>query len=125
MICVWPLLEGAGGRRPEQPLRPTMAEEEAEVAPTKALVYASASFIGGHLCKALKAAGLEVDEATAQSDVLAADVIICSVYSKDPVRPHLCVDPRCPAAAAAARGAVCWRTTECTGSLSLRLGCAG
>lgn len=61
-----------------------MAEEEAEVAPTKALVYASASFIGGHLCKALKAAGLEVDEATAQSDVLAADVIICSVYSKDP-----------------------------------------
>lgn len=61
-----------------------MGDEEAEAVPAKVLVYASGTFIGGHLCTALGKAGLEVTPATVESDVLAADVVICSVYGKDP-----------------------------------------
>ena len=65
-----------------------MSDEENEVAvPQKALVYGATSFIGAPLTDSLKAGGFELEAATPESDVAAAQVVICNVYSKDAVRP--------------------------------------
>lgn len=61
-----------------------MGDEEGEVeAPQRALVYGAETFIGAPLLGSLKAGGYEVEAATAESDVLGADVIFCNVYGKD------------------------------------------
>ena len=65
-----------------------MSDEENEAAvPQKALVYGAASFIGAPLTDSLKAGGFELEATTPESDVAAAQVVICNVYSKDAVRP--------------------------------------
>lgn len=66
-------------------------EEEPVVGPPQVLVYDDAEgYIGKSVLSALKAyepaegAPFEISTATADSDVLAADVVICNVYGKSP-----------------------------------------
>lgn len=64
-----------------------MGDEE-EVAQTvqKALIFGSASFIGAALMETMEASGYAVEAGHAGSDVLSADVIVCSAYGNDTVR---------------------------------------
>eukprot|EP01046_Picozoa_sp_COSAG06_P015104 COSAG06_NODE_958_length_11320_cov_10.832724_1_plen_77_part_00 len=64
-----------------------MGDEDAQpVVARKALMFGSKSFIGAALMETMQASGFELEEGTADSDVLAADVVVCNVYGKDPVR---------------------------------------
>ena len=51
----------------------------------KALVFGSASFIGAALVETMRASGYEVEAGHADSDVLAADVVVCNAYGKGTV----------------------------------------
>jgi hypothetical protein len=64
-----------------------MGDEE-EVAQTvqKALIFGSASFIGAALMETMETSGYAVEAGHAGSDVLSADVIVCSAYGNDTVR---------------------------------------
>jgi nucleoside-diphosphate-sugar epimerase len=64
-----------------------MGDEDAEpVVVRKVLMFGSTSFIGAALMETMQASGYELEAATADSNVLAADVVVCNVYGKDPVR---------------------------------------
>lgn len=63
-----------------------MGDDEVETETSqKALVFGSASFIGAALVETMRAAGYEVEVGHADSDVLAADVVVCNAYGKDTV----------------------------------------
>ena len=58
----------------------------------KALVFGSASFIGAALVETMRASGYEVEAGHADSDVLAADVVVCNAYGKGTVSTPAPVD---------------------------------
>ena len=52
----------------------------------KALIFGSASLIGAALMETMEASGFQVEAGHADSDVLAADVVVCIAYGRDAVR---------------------------------------
>ena len=60
-------------------------EDEQPAAAQTAMVFGAGSFIGDALAAAMAKAGYQTEAATAGSDVLGADVIVCNVYGLDPV----------------------------------------
>lgn len=60
-------------------------DEQPAAATQTAMVFGSGSFIGDALVGAMAKAGYVTEAATAASDVLAADVVVCNVYGLDPV----------------------------------------